>query len=116
MSSRLCYFTVRVPDHERARAFFGGALGWEFATGNVPNGLHVTNATPPGGVHGGNDASGIDVFFAVDDLEATVARIRGLGGEAGEPEGSQAAGGRYVACRDDQGTRFWLYEPAAEAT
>jgi predicted enzyme related to lactoylglutathione lyase len=44
------------------------------------------------------------VWFEVDDIEAALARIRELGGEAGEP--GEIASGYMASCRDDQGTPF----------
>jgi uncharacterized protein len=112
MTGELCYFTIGAPDGDRARAFYGSLLGWEFAPGNVPGGWQVTNASPPGGLHGGEPEPGIEVYFQVEDIGAAVARVRELGGEAGEVQASAA--GAYASCRDDQGTRFSLFAPAGE--
>lgn len=50
------------------------------------------------------------MYFAVDDIEAAVRRVRELGGEAPEPDPRPDEGGRFVRCRDDQGVRFGLHE------
>jgi hypothetical protein len=49
------------------------------------------------------------VFFGVDDIEAGVARVRELGGEAGEPQ--EIESGFMAECRDDQGVPFGLWAP-----
>ena len=108
--TELCYFTIGAPDPERAQGFYGGLFGWSFAPGTVPGGLHVEGSVPPAGIHGGDEA-GIRVYFRVDDIAAAVTRVEELGGEAGEIEGSVAAGGAYAACRDDQGVAFSLFQP-----
>jgi predicted enzyme related to lactoylglutathione lyase len=59
----------------------------------------------------GGDASGPELYFMVDDLEAAVARVRELGGEADEPQPTE--GGRFSSCRDDQGARFGIWAPGA---
>ena len=51
MSGDLGYFTIPVPDMKRARAFYGGLFGWEFAPDATDAYAHVTNTTPPGGLH-----------------------------------------------------------------
>ena len=56
------------------------------------------------------------MFFAVADLEASIARLAELGGETiGEIQRSQGFG-RWVECRDPQGVRFGLRETGADQT
>jgi predicted enzyme related to lactoylglutathione lyase len=110
--TELCYFTIGVPDGERAQAFYGSLFGWSFAPGNVPGGFHVQGTTPPAGVFSGGE-TGVRVYFRVDDLEAALAKVRELGGAAGEVQGSVASGGAYAECADDQGVRFSLFQPPA---
>jgi predicted enzyme related to lactoylglutathione lyase len=112
MKGELVYFVVPVKDGERGRKFYGELLGWEFATGNVPGGFHITNVRPPGGMFGGGGGTHPQVYFQVDDIEAAVALVRELGGEAGDPEKIQS--GYMSSCRDDQGTGFNLWAPAGD--
>jgi predicted enzyme related to lactoylglutathione lyase len=116
MKGNLVYFVVPVRDADRAKAFYGGLLGWEFAEGNVPGGLHITNVSPPGGVYAGGDDAGPhsspQVFFEVDDIDGAVARVRELGGEAGDPERIQS--GWMARCRDNQGVEIWLWAAAGK--
>jgi predicted enzyme related to lactoylglutathione lyase len=58
------------------------------------------------------------VFFAVDDIEAALDRVRELDGEVEEmdvegDEESIAKFGRFKLCRDDQGSPFGLHQPPA---
>jgi predicted enzyme related to lactoylglutathione lyase len=109
MPGDLVYFVLPVADGERAKAFYGDVLGWEFSPGSVPGGHNIVNTTPHGGLFGGGTGSSPSVYFQVDDIEAAIAKVRERGGEAGEAEQSQA--GTYAACRDDQGTEFNLFQP-----
>jgi uncharacterized glyoxalase superfamily protein PhnB len=102
--ARLFYFTLRTPDGERSRAFFAELFGWEFAPGG-----HITNTAPHGGVAAGEEP-GVDLFFAVPDIRAAVARVRALGGEVDEPVHHDS--GWSAACRDPRGLSFHLSEPA----
>src|SRR3954447_11742872 len=106
MSGNPVYFVVTAPDAERAQHFFGAVVGWEVAPGNAPGASHITNVSPPGGLAGGA-AGPPRLYFQVDDIDAAVARVRELGGEAGELQRSQA--GTYADCRDDQGVEFSLF-------
>jgi hypothetical protein len=57
----------------------------------------------------GNDPDpGICVFFGVPDLEKAIAKVKELGGEAGEPT-DEPGFGRFSFCKDPQGIRFGLH-------
>jgi len=103
----LVYFWLSLPDSERAKAFYGGLLGWEFSPGNAPDSWNVEGSTPPGGLHGGQDEPRANVCFEVGDLEAATAKVRDLGGEADEPQPTEA--GRFSVCRDDLGFEFCVW-------
>ena len=112
MSGDLVYFQIDVADGERAKAFYGGLFGWKATAGSVPGGFSFEGPSPPGGGLGGSPSpeSRPLVYFGVEGLDQAIARVRELGGEAGEPKGSQA--GRYSICRDDQGVEFGIFETA----
>ena len=110
MTGDLVYFWIQLPDAARAETFYGALLGWEFTPGNVPEGRQVTNTSPPAGLEGGAGEGIVQVCFEVDDIEAAVARVRELGGEAEEPQ--EIESGRFAVCRDDQGTQFNLWTSA----
>jgi predicted enzyme related to lactoylglutathione lyase len=105
----LVYFFVAAPDADRAQAFYGGLLGWEFSPGNVPGGHNVANVSPPGGLFGtgGGGRTEIRVCFEVADIDAALARVRELGGRAGDPQ--EIPSGRWAECSDDQGVEFCLW-------
>lgn len=107
MAGDLVYYWIPVPDAERAKAFYGEVLGWEFEAGRAPDGLQVTNTEPHAGISGSSEASHPQVCFMVDDLEAAMEKVRDLGGKTGEPQ--PGGPGRSVECRDDQGTSFHLW-------
>lgn len=101
------YFAYGSPDPDRSRRFFAEVLGWRLE--EAPNGFHIANTSPPGGVHRA-DASDLTVWFRVDDIQAAVARVRAMGGQADEPE--LYASGWSATCRDDQGAEFSISQPA----
>jgi predicted enzyme related to lactoylglutathione lyase len=114
MNGELSFFELGVGDAGRARAFYGSLFGWEF----VDEGAGATIETPnvPGGLHGGDPGASPYVFFRVDDLDAAVERVRELGGEIGDYQSSDDADtvsrfGRFVLCKDDQGSGFGLHQP-----
>jgi hypothetical protein len=106
----LGYFTLNVPDGARAAAFYRALLGWTPEPGSQPDGFHVSNIDPPGGIAGGHPTPGTSLYLRVDDLAAAVDRVRELGGRV-VAEGSYASG-EDAECVDDQGVHFHLWSPA----
>jgi predicted enzyme related to lactoylglutathione lyase len=96
-------------DAARAKAFFGELLGWSF-TPTVGENSWIETPGVGGGLHDGDDASNIVLYFSVSDIEDAVRRVRELGGAADEP-GPAETGGRFASCRDDQGVAFGLRQP-----
>jgi predicted enzyme related to lactoylglutathione lyase len=109
MPGDLVYFVIPAADAERAQAFYGAIFGWDFSPGNVPGGFNIEGSTPPGGLFGGGEGSNPTVYFSVDDIEAAVAQVRELGGEAEDPQ--EIASGYMSHCGDDQGTAFGMWAP-----
>ena len=107
MNGRLTHFELGAPDMERARAFFGQLLGWRFSP--YGEGSAIDAAGQRGGLHQ-ERPGGFTPFFAVDDLEAAILRVRSLGGEASEPTPVEPGFGRFSMCRDDQGVPFGLQQ------
>jgi uncharacterized protein len=103
------HFELGVPDAARAKAFYGGLFGWSFTPTEGEN-AWIEAPGVRGGLHDGDDAANIVVYFRVPDIEAAVARVRELGGTADEP-GPAETGGRFASCRDDQGVEFGVHEP-----
>lgn len=62
-----------VPDGKRAKAFYARLLGWEFETTTGEN-AWIDTGGAHGGLHDGDEARNIVVYFRVDDIEAAVER------------------------------------------
>lgn len=108
MTGEPSHFELGVPDASRAKAFYGGLLGWTFETTHGDN-AWIDTPGARGGLHGDDEARIVVVYFRVPDIEAAVERVRQLGGWADDP-GAAGPGGRFVTCRDDQGVEFGLHE------
>jgi predicted enzyme related to lactoylglutathione lyase len=116
MSGEPSFVELGVEDVERARVFYGSLFDWDLAP--YGTGLTIQTPTVPGGLHGGDRGAGPSVYFATDDIEATKARVRELGGTVEEPDdvpdqAEVARFGRFARCVDDQGSPFGLHQPPA---
>ena len=113
MTGELAFFEVGVEDAERGRAFYGAMFGWSFEPG--PGDGFAISGPVPGGLHGGDPGASPYLFFAVDDIDAALDRVRELGGtieeiDVGDDPETAARFGRFKLCRDDQGSPFGLHE------
>jgi predicted enzyme related to lactoylglutathione lyase len=110
---QLGYFTIGVPDIDKARAFYSALFGWTFDEGSSHETYaHVADSDPPFGftkVERAREAA--HLYFRVDDVDALCQRVTELGGKAAIP--SDSATGRSVVVSDDQGGSFSLWQPAA---
>ena len=107
MPGDLVYFVIPARDADAAKSFYGDLFGWEFTTGNVPGGFNIEGPTPPGGLFGGGEGSRPRPYFDVDDIEAGVARVRELGGEAQDPQ--EIRSGWMSHCKSPDGVEFGLW-------
>lgn len=108
----LVYFVIPAADEERAKAFYGELFGWEFSPGSVPGGFDIGSPSPPGGLFVGGRGSRPMPYFEVDDIEAAVAKVREMGGEAEDPQRIRV--GWMAHCTDDQGLEIALWQATRE--
>lgn len=111
MPIELGYFTVPVKDLARGKTFYGGLFGWEFDPKDSHDSYaHVGNTQIPLGLTARSPGSLENLYFRVEDIHATLAKVRELGGTAEEPR--RSGSGLSAVCRDDQGTAFSVWQPA----
>jgi uncharacterized protein len=117
MAGELAFFELGVEDADKGRAFYESLFGWGFERGPSGQGWVIAAPNVRGGMHPGDPGASPYVFFAVDDIEAAIERVRELGGTVeevdaeGDDEASRARFGRFKLCRDDQGSAFGLHQP-----
>jgi predicted enzyme related to lactoylglutathione lyase len=109
------YFSLWVPDVDRAAAFYGAVLGWTYGD-RRPGALAIAGSSPraivaldaPGMEYWPERRAGGFVSRGVADIDVAVARVRAAGGRASDP--IETPHGRSSDCADDQGTPFSLHE------
>ncbi len=110
------YMTLSTADVERAAAFYGTVLRWEYSDPNRIGGRHVENTNMPIGIRpvesefGSTEPGEIQMWFTVRDFDDAVERVRVAGGTVVELNAWDS--GREAICEDDQGVTFRLSEPA----
>jgi predicted enzyme related to lactoylglutathione lyase len=109
MSGEINWIELPAADTTKARTFYGGLFGW--TTDEFGDDYHVITGGPAGAIAPREDAfTHPRVYFAADDIDATVKQIHELGGTAEDLQTVPGVG-RIAHCHDDQGTPFSLYQP-----
>jgi predicted enzyme related to lactoylglutathione lyase len=94
-------------DPDRARRFWSGLLGAEFAARSEAEGRGWQTRTrdPDVGIHERGAGPGDTVslpYFTIADMEASLGQVKALGGSVIHP------GSRWAICRDSEGSPFGL--------
>lgn len=113
MSSSVVWFELPAADTDRARDFYARLFGWSFERFGGED-YHTTDVAGGAVYRANGDEKGLLAYFGVDDIDAAMARVRELGGEAGEKQEVPGVG-QYAHCSDLDGNRFGLYRQEASA-
>jgi predicted enzyme related to lactoylglutathione lyase len=113
------WIDLGVPDLDRALAFYGAVLGWEFAT--VPEDpdrytMCLLRGRPVAGMSARSDpAVGVfwNVYLATDDCDRTAERARAAGGALLVEPMDVLDQGRMAVVRDPVGAQFGLWQGRA---
>ena len=115
---KLCHFEIPATDFERAGKFYEDLFGWEiqampemdYAIINVKDGIGggLTKEYKPGAEFG------FSLYFEVDDIPATLAKVKALGGEEVMPKGPIGDGsmGYLGQFKDLDGNTIGLWSKA----
>jgi predicted enzyme related to lactoylglutathione lyase len=114
MPGKIVHFELPAEDDERGKAFWSGLFGWEFNDAGVPGmryWLTQAGGEPAGALYPSEDlvAQGPIVYFDTDDVDASVARVRELGGQA-EDKAPIPGVGWFARCHDSEGNPFRLFQ------
>ena len=108
----ISFFELGVADAAKGRAFYEDLFGWSFETGPSGEGWMLRTGGVPGGMHPNDPGAVPYVFFAVEDMDEALERVQALGGEIVPfDHGEDTRHGRFVFCKDDQGSPFGLHQP-----
>jgi uncharacterized glyoxalase superfamily protein PhnB len=101
---------IMARDADRARRFYEAVLQVPFSSAH-PGAWRAHETRPPLSIFSSEVAEPeVQLSYRVDDIAAAVERVRAAGGSADEPE--RRPFGLLVACVDNQGATFRLWQPA----
>jgi predicted enzyme related to lactoylglutathione lyase len=119
MAGQMVHFEVPAQNTGRSREFWGSLFGWQFqAFEGSPTEYHMTRLSETqGGAIGEADSDwrAIRLYFDTDDIKASTAKVRELGGEAGDALPVPQMGW-FAICKDVDGNEFGLWQNDPEAS
>jgi predicted enzyme related to lactoylglutathione lyase len=114
------WLDLGVPDLERAKAFYGTVLGWEFQDyGEEAGHYHacLLRGEPVAGIMQNPDDAPSEywwqTYFATDDVDGTVKRVTDAGGTVVAAPDDVMDQGRMAILKDPNGAQFGLWQGRA---
>ncbi len=118
MAGEIVHVEFPSEDADRAQRFWNGLFGWSFQDSGMPDmdyRMAQTSEQSGAAVYASPDRSGHpNFYFATDDIEASGAKVRELGGEAADKM-PVPGHGWFAACKDSEGNAFHLWQGDASA-
>jgi predicted enzyme related to lactoylglutathione lyase len=119
MAGQMVHVEIPAGDTQKAREFWSGLFGWQWQTfEGSPTEYHTTRFTETQGgaiMEADGAKRGPRVYFDVDDINASTARVKDLGGEAGEAMPVPEMGW-FAVCKDTEGNEFGLWQTDPNAS
>ena len=107
MPNPVCHFEFMTADPNRCKAFYGKVFDWKFDDKSMPGYTLIdAGAEPSGGLFlKPADAPGpcLNVYFHVDDIEATLAKAKGEGASVLVPKTPIPNVGHFAMFTDPEG-------------
>jgi hypothetical protein len=113
MAGKVVHVEIGASDTDRAQGFWSGVFGWQVGPPMSPEMDYrmFQSAEDQGGAILASDEQGhITVYFDTDDIEASLVKVRELGGQAGDKT-PVPGHGWFAGCRDTEGNAFSLWQP-----
>ena len=113
MGKRVVHVEFPAQDAERGKKFWEGVGGWTLNDAGMPGGQYLMfqEGDQGGAVYKMEEAqpSGTTIYLGSDDIDADLAKVKKLGGEAEDKQPIPSIGW-FARCKDSEGNDFSLYQ------
>ena len=113
MGKKVVHVEFPAQDAERGKRFWEGVGGWSLNDAGMPGGQYLMwQQDDQGGAvfnMEGAPASGTTIYLGSDDIDADLAKVKELGGEAEEKQPIPNVGW-FARCKDTEGNAFSLFQ------
>jgi hypothetical protein len=114
MGAPLCHFEFMSDDPEKCKAFYAEVLGWEFDDNSMPGYTLINPGKEPNGGLMKRPPEvpqvALNTYFLVDDIDATLEKVRSAGGEVLVPKTPIPSVGSYAFFTDVEGIPVGLFQ------
>jgi predicted enzyme related to lactoylglutathione lyase len=113
MAGKIVHFEVPAGDADRASGFYSGLFGYQIGDSGM-EGIDYRmfqSAEDQGGaiMPSERPGSGLIVYLDTDDIDASVVKVRDLGGSADDKQ-PVPTHGWFASCKDTEGNHFSLWQ------
>jgi len=110
------HYEISATDVDRAKRFWEGVFGWSFGDSGMPGmDYRMARVSDAGGAALMPGEPGHpNVYLDTDDIDASIAKVRELGGDAADKQ-PVPTHGWFSACTDSEGNAFHLWQGDSNA-
>ncbi|MFL5945120.1 MAG: VOC family protein [Gaiellaceae bacterium] len=111
MGKRMVHVEFPAKDLDRGKKFWEGVGGWDVNDSGMPGMQYLMwqEGDQGGGIYSMEGMSGTTLYLGSDDIDADIAKVRELGGEADDKQPIPNIGW-FARCKDSEGNAFALYQ------
>jgi predicted enzyme related to lactoylglutathione lyase len=118
MAGEVVHIEVPAKDADRAQRFYSELFGWQFQPSQMPDmDYRMARLSESAGaaVFPADEVTGHPNYYHdVADIDASLAKVRDLGGDAGD-KAPVPGFGWFAACKDSEGNAFHLWQSDSSA-
>jgi predicted enzyme related to lactoylglutathione lyase len=117
MAARVVHVEFPAQDADREQGFYEGLFGWQFSQPMPEMDYRMVDLGEGQGAAvfpSDSGATGLKVYFGVDEIDDAVGQVRELGGQA-EDKMPVPGMGWFAACKDPDGNAFSLWQSDSSA-
>ncbi|HEX9267977.1 MAG TPA: VOC family protein [Candidatus Limnocylindria bacterium] len=117
MAGNIVHFEINAKDANRAKRFYTSLFGWKYKDSEMPGIEYyvIDGASPGGAINPMQGDPGPVVYFDTDDIDASIAKVRDLGGKSDDKMAIPAQGW-FAPCVDTEGNKFSLFQSDPSVT
>jgi predicted enzyme related to lactoylglutathione lyase len=118
MAGEVVHYEFPAKDVDRAQRFYSGLFGWEFGASQMPDMDYrmsrVNEGTGAAVFQSDQAGTSANYYHDVPDMDAALAKVGELGGEAGDKMPVPTMGW-FAACKDSEGNALHLWQSDSSA-
>ena len=111
MGKRVVHVEFPAQDLERGKKFWEGVGGWNVQDSGMPGMQYLMwqEGDQGGGIYSMEGQSGTTLYLGSDDIDADIAKVKELGGQADDKQPIPKIGW-FAGCTDSEGNKFSLFQ------